>query len=370
MKNVLVVIQHIRRGGVELVAVNLSKNLNPDKYKVTYLLINPYEDQDNEFENELKNEGYEIIWMPQSAKGYIKKYRFIDELMKSRKFDIVHSHVILFSGLVLRAAKKNSIKVRASHSHTIRWNREENLKYKVYKFCMQKLLKKYSNLKFCCSIASGDFLYGKKVNRKSGIFLENGINTKQFSFNKDIRQKTRKEFFVSDKDILVGHVGTIYHIKNQAFLVEIFSEMLKKYPNAKLILVGQKVEIEPVIKKAEECNVLDKIIFTGERSDIQNIFQAMDIMIFPSLFEALPVSLIEAQASKLPCLISTNVTMDVKFNSNVEFLDLNVSAEKWAEKAISLLKEPRDTVNIDNLTRHYDINNVIGKLESYYDSLL
>lgn len=370
MKKVLVVIQHIRKGGVELVAINFAKFLNSRKYKVTFLLVNPYEDQDYEFENELKKEGFEIIWMPSNASGYLKKYRYIFNLIKSEKFDIVHSHVMLFSGIALRAAKKNGVKVRAAHSHIVRWNREENYVYRIYKFFMQGFLNKYSNLKFSCCKAAGDFLYGEKVNKNKGILLENGIDTKKFIFDLDARSKIRKEFSINDNEILIGHVGTIYHIKNQTFLVEIFYELLQFYPNAKLILVGQKFDIAPVVKKAEECNVLDKVIFAGERNDINKFYQAMDIMIFPSLFEALPVSLIEAQASKLPCLISSNVTTEVKFNSNVKFLDLSAPVKKWASEAASLIEDSRSDVNIDNLVKHYDLKYVVEKLESYYNSVL
>ena len=198
MKNLLIVIQHIRRGGPEQVAINYAEFLDKSKYKISFLLINPYEDEDEKFEQELIEKGYKIFKMPKENNSYLSKYLFLDKFFESNSYDIVHSHVIFFSGLVLRAAAKHRVPVRASHSHIVRWNREENLLYKCYTAFMRILLKKYSNLKFACSTASGKFLYGDKEYIEKGIFIPNGIETERFRYDDTLRISVRDEFNIKD----------------------------------------------------------------------------------------------------------------------------------------------------------------------------
>lgn len=366
MKNVLIVIQLVRRGGVELTAINLATNLDKEKFNVSFLLLNPYEGQDDDLYEELKQQGYEFFCVPQNVKSYIDKYRFLCGFFRAHKFDIVHSHVILFSGIVLTAAKKGNVPVRVAHSHTTKWNNEENLKYKLYKAFMRFLLSRNCNKKLACSTAAGEFLYGKKQYAESGIFIANGINFEKFEFSPERRRNFRKQFGISDNELLIGHVGTIYRIKNQDFLIEIFAEILKLKPDSKLILVGEKVDVDPVAEKARRLNVIDKVIFTGQLNNVEDVYQAFDIMIFPSLHEALPVSLIEAQASKLPCLISDTVTSEVKYNNNVEFMSLKSGADEWANKAVELLREERDKVEISLLKESYDLKKAEKQLEKIY----
>ncbi|MCD7797631.1 MAG: glycosyltransferase [Clostridiales bacterium] len=134
----------------------------------------------------------------------------------------------------------------------------------------------------------------------------------------------------------------------------------------KLILIGEDVDSKQVREKVDFLGIADKVIITGRRTDIPQLLSAMDIMIFPSLFEALPVSLIETQASKLPCLISDMVTQDVKFNDNVEFMSLNENPQKWADKAFELLDYDRNSVSTEKLVKNYEISYVTETLDRIY----
>lgn len=365
-KKLLIAIQLVRRGGVELVAINFARKLDKNKFDISFLLVDPYENQDDELIEELKQEGFSLIYMPESAKGYVAKYKFIDNLLSENHFDIVHSHVLLFSGIICMAAKKNNVKIRAAHSHIIKWHRDETTQYKIYKFLMQILMRKYATHKFACSKKAGEFLYGKSTYEKKGTFIANGVATEKYKYSPETGIEIREEFGIDKNDVLVGHIGTIYSIKNQVFLVEIIAEMKKINKNIKCLMVGEELERDKVAEKAEALGVLDNVIFAGQRNDVSKILQAMDIMIFPSLFEALPVSLIEAQAAKLPCLISDAVTTEVKFNENVDFMSLDCNANQWAEKAFELLDIDRNVVSTEKLVDVYDIHSVCKKLEEIY----
>lgn len=365
-KKILIVIQLLRRGGVELVALNFALNLPRDKYDVTLLLVDINEHQDQSLVDEVSKLNIKIEKIPGNIGGYLQKYKFIKAFIKKNSFDIVHSHVMLFSGLVMTAAKKCGVFVRVSHSHATKWNRKENIAFKVYKAFMRCLINKNSTDLLACSNDAGKYLYGEKEFKKRGRVVTNGIDTSKYAYSPSLAADVKKELSLSETDILVGHIGTIYYIKNQTFLVDVFNCMLKNKSNLKLILVGEEADSAPVREKVARLGLNDRVIFAGQRNDIPRLLQAMDIMIFPSLFEALPVSLIEAQAAKLPCLISDAVTTDVRYNSNAVFLSLDAGAQAWADKAFELLEQDRESVSTDGLVESYDISHSVEALEKIY----
>ena len=368
-KKLLIVVQHIRRGGIEITAINLVKNLNPEKYDITFYLVNPYNSrQDEQLMQELMHRNVRFICRPKAEKSYPQKYRHLLKIMQEGGYDIVHSHVMFYSGMVMKAAKKAGVPKRVAHSHEIRWNREENLRFKLYKAFMRRWINCNATDVIACCKQAGIYLCGNSAYRSKGKFLPNGIDTDTYAYNLDARIKKRRELSISDHERLVGHIGTIYYIKNQVFLTDIFAEMLKIDPNLKLLLAGEEVERDAVEQKAEKLGVKNKIIFAGQRSDIPELLQAMDIMIFPSLFEALPVALIEAQAAKLPCLISDTITSEVQLNSNLEFMSLQDDAKAWAEKAMELMQCEREQIQTADLRAQYDIKNTIRQLERIYES--
>lgn len=367
MNKILVVIQFIRRGGVENVAINYGMNLDKTKYNVSFMCVGVDTNQDESYKDEIERQGYKIYEIPENITTRFGKYQYLDRFFKENKFDIVHSHTIFFSALVLKAAKNNGVPVRVAHSHVMMWNHEENIKYKLYKTSMRFLLNRVANRKLACSKNAGKFLYGEREYLKHGQFVPNGINTEKFEFNNSYRNKIRSEFGIDSEAIIIGHVGTVYEIKNQAFLAEIFADFLKNHPNSYLMCVGERADDKPLLKKIDDLRINDSVILTGSRSDVYCFYSAFDIMIFPSLHEALPVSLIEAQASKLPCLISDTVTSEVKYNENVDFMSLKEAPEKWSNQAALLLKTDRNSISIENLKKDYEIQNVILTLNNIYN---
>ncbi|MGN0527794.1 MAG: glycosyltransferase family 1 protein [Eubacterium sp.] len=367
-KKILIVLQHFRRGGVELAALNFALNLDESKYDLTFLLLGPFEEHDKQLEQEIIGKSFKIIKLSPDEAGYIKRYKKIKSIISENNYDIVHSHVMFASGFVMLAAAKYGVKIRASHSHATKWNRKENFQFKIYRFVMQAIINKYATHKLACSNDAGIYMFGEKEFLKDGIVIPNGVNMKKFAFDNDVKKAKRQELNIGENTFLVGHIGTIYRIKNQTFLVDVFDEILKIHPDSKLILVGEKDSPQPVEEKIKELKIEEKVIMTGPRTDISELLCAMDIMIFPSLHEALPVSLIEAQASKLPCLISDTVTPDVKYNDNVCFMPLTEKTSLWAQKACELSEIPREDTDIGNLKNNYSIDVAVKKLDAIYCS--
>ena len=150
------------------------------------------------------------------------------------------------------AAKISGIKKRIAHSHARMWNRKETLPFKLYRFIMRIFINAFATDKLACSTAAGCYMFGKKAFEKHGQIILNGIETKKYAFTQATREKKRQELGITGSELLIGHIGSVYKIKNQVFLTEIFSEMLKSEPNMELMLAGEKFDSQPVEKKAKE----------------------------------------------------------------------------------------------------------------------
>lgn len=181
-----------------------------------------------------------------------------------------------------------------------------------------------------CSIKAKEFFYPTKLWDKC-IILKNGINLCQFSFNNDIRNKVREKLGISDDVLVIGHVGRFATVKNHAFIIEVFNQIQQINDNVLLLLLGNGELLDSVKNKVKELDLERKVLFLGERDDVYRILQAFDLVLFPSLYEGLPFSLIEAQASGLKIFSSDRVSHEVDVTGNVFFLSLNKSAHSWAE---------------------------------------
>ena len=370
LKKVLIVINGLRRGGIEIAAINFQSHIDRGKYNCTYF-IRYSDNKDEALLSDILESGAEIIEKPSSVNNYFKEYIFFKKFLKKNQFDIVHSHLLFYSGIVMKAAYKSGIKKRIAHSHATKRNshmgRIKSILQSIYENMMRCWLKKYATDIVACSNEAGRFLYGEKEFNRRGIVLYNGINTENYNFDSQRKKEARERLGIST-ELTVGHVGSIYWIKNQEFLIKVFLEILKINPDSVLLLIGEICDGGSAQRLADSLEISEKVKFLGVRSDIPDLLSAMDIFIFPSLFEALPIAPIEAQAAKLPCLISDSVTGEIRQNENVEFLSLNESVSTWAEKAISLSKEDRLSVSRDNLIAMYDINKVVKKLEKIYEN--
>ena len=195
--------------------------------------------------------------------------------------------------------------------------------------------------------------------------LNNAIDAKQYAFSERIRQTIRDELGVSEDEILFGHVGRLSPQKDHEYLLEVFRMISMKAPS-KLLLVGDGELRSEIENQARQLGIRGRVIFTGVRSDVADLLQAMDVFIFPSLYEGLGIVAVEAQAAGLPCLISERVPLECKVTDLVEQLPLSDGAERWANAAIRMAKTERKDTFEQIKAAGYDIHESAKKLQKFY----
>ena len=327
--------------------------MNNNKKKVLIVTEPLKRDEKGPLESYVIENGARVIHQPNSELSYIKSYKFYKKIMKSEHYDIVHSHLLFYSGFVLKAAYKCGIPKRVAHSHfsqplVLYKSKLRQIIAFFYRIVMRFVLNKYATDLIACGEKPGEFLYGKNVFAKRGILLNNGIDCDRFKYDTQIRESVRKELNIKPNTIVLGHVGKMYYVKNQEFVLDVFNDFLKRYPDSVLILVGDGKDREMLEKKAEFLCISNKVIFTGVRNDVNKLLMAMDCLLFPSIHEGFPVILIEAQAT------------------NVDYLSINSPTSYWIESIIKMMKYDRNSIDNSVVINNFDIKNIGKKLEEIY----
>ena len=369
-KKVVIILENLRRGGIEIAAVRFFELLDSEKYETTFLLRN-LQHYDNSMVRILEKNGANIIVKPKECSGYLKDYLFFKKLFKKEKYDIVHAHQLFYNGIIMRAAYKAGVGKRIAHSHATEENcvmgKVKKTVSDIYRAVMRVVIKRYATDIVGCSEKAGEYMCGKRLFRERGTVLPNYVNTDEYSFNAERRLQKRKELGITN-ELLVGHTGSIYWIKNQTFLVSLLARLLDTRPDARLMLVGEETDGGETRALAEKLNVADKVMFMGSRDDIPDLLCAMDIFMFPSRFEALPIAPIEAQAAGLPCIVSTGVPEEIKATDSFARLSLDAPAEQWIEKIAEFSAFDRTKSDLTELKARYSAQSIAHKLNALYES--
>ncbi|WP_172628858.1 glycosyltransferase family 1 protein [Paenibacillus odorifer] len=362
MIRILHVIGSLNNGGSQAMVMNLYRNIDKTKIQFDFII-----DRENElfFADEITALGGKIHVLP-SFKGwnitwYLKAWnKFFKDHSEYR---IIHGHVRSTASIYLKIAKMYRLKT-ISHSHSTSSGKGLSA---VVKNIMQYPIRYFADYFFACSKEAGEWLFGKKILSKKNFFVfKNAIDTKKFIFSNEIRHQIREEYNISN-NFVIGHVGRFHPTKNHEFLVEVFYEVYKNEPSAKLMLVGDGAEIEYIKEKSSKLGILNNIIFVGVSSDVPKLMQAMDAFVFPSLYEGLGIVVIEAQASGLFCVVADTIPKDTNISGIVEFISLNESSIYWAGKILDLRNNYKRTNLVNELIQSgYDIKQTSYWLQRFY----
>lgn len=367
---VLHVIGSLRIGGAENVAMNIYRYIDRDKYEFHYLV---YGESIGDYEEEVMELGGKVIHMEYSPQITIGKYMraFSNIVGENGPYEIVHAHMMLHNGLVLKVAKILKIPVRISHAHStddgkVRKGLWDCGIRQVYNLISRKRIKWYATHFLSCGDKAGNFLYGYKLYKKRGVLIKNGIDIEKFCFNEKIRYEMRKKYGFEDK-IILGCVGHFEPVKNHNYLISLFEKIYKCNSNTLLLLLGDGKLKDDIYQKVQELHLEKNVLFTGNVANVSDWMQAMDCLLMPSLYEGVPVTLIEAQASGLKCFVSDTVSTEVNVTGDVTFFPLKDSYAGWRNIANLNIKYERRQSGEIVKQKGYDVKSNIKKIEEIYN---
>lgn len=358
------IIGKLNAAGVEAVVNNYYKNIDHNKYQFDY-----YIDSDSSCKpsKDLIDMGARYFVIPpyQHLFSHIKT---LVRLFKENKYLIVHSGMNTLAPISLFAAWMAGVPIRINHNHSTAGKGE--FKRNCLKYCLRPFAKVFANYYCACSKYAGIWLFGKNFFSSGKVTVfNNAVDTSKFAFSTSNRDKLRKELGISNKYV-IGHIGRFTKQKNHYFLIDIFEQYYKKNSNAVLLLVGIG-ELQDEIKDAVKKKKLeDAVIFLGKRSDVDELYSAMDLFVLPSLYEGLPVVGVEAQVSGLPCIFSNEITREVAITENVYFLPIDGSVSDWCSQITNFknLDLKRDKLKLKDCS--FDIKVQANNLVEYYDECI
>lgn len=356
---VLHILQRMEAGGTQALLMNIYRKIDRSKVQFDFLVEYP----DRQFyDDEIEKMGGRIYYSTVRKDFNIPKFtKYLKQILaENPEYRIVHVHTYSIGYFCLKAAKQAGVPVRIAHSH----NNEtvHDAKY-VAKLALQKLYTIYATDLFACSEEAGKYLFKDKPFQ----VLQNAIDSEKFIADENIRRGIREELGLTDK-FVVGHVGRLHPQKNHDFLIDVFEKIKKKKPGAELILVGTGPLEEKIRQKVEEKHLMDCTHFLGNRKDMNRIYQAMDVFVFPSLFEGLGIVAIEAQAAGIPMVCSEGLPPETDISPLYKRLPLGDGADKWADEAIKMSDNKYRHTNMHRyvVDAGFDMSATAKKMEKYY----
>jgi len=306
--------------GIGNFIMNAYRSVDRTKVQFDFVVC---EHREVSFDEEIAQMGGRVFYVTRKSVNPWKNFNEIRRIVKKEHYDYVFRHTdVATVALDLFAARLGGAKKRIAHSHST----------SAKKIWIHKLFRPFLNAvcteRFACSQDAGVWMYG---GRKKFRVIMNGIDIPQFVYQPQVREDMRKEFGIGADTLVLGHVGNYMPVKNHAFMIELFSKVQEKHPDSRLMLVGDGALREQMEDQIAKLSLSDKVILTGVRHDIPKLLQAMDVFLFPSFYEGMPIALVEAQTAGLPCVISDVITEDVCVTEQITRLPLEAGADAWAE---------------------------------------
>lgn len=355
-------IASLHLGGSQAFVMNVYRNI--DRSKVQFDFVVTPETKEG-FYDEITNLGGKIFTCPRyKGTNHIQYNKWWDNFFnKHPEYKVIHGHVRSTASIYLKIAKKHEL-VTIAHSHS---TSNGNGISAIVKRIMQLPIRKQADFLFACSDKAGKWLFGEKaITQQNYYMIPNGVDLKRFEFDINKRNQMRMTLGIKEDMMILGHIGRLSTPKNHKFLLNVFNQYHKINSNSKLLLVGDGELFDSIKQHINKLDINDAVIMTGSKQNTEDYYQIMDIFLFPSLWEGLPVSVVEAQANGLQCIISDVITHDVDLTALIQYLPLDEKlwlgaiAEAHKKKRIGLTSEDRVRL------QPFDAITVANKLQEFY----
>lgn len=363
-KRVLQVVSALGNGGVESMLINIYKNIDNLDDKIIFDFV--VHTNERKYIKDIKKNGGHVYQIESMMNSGVVKY--IKELKKIIKFNgpyhAVHAHILFQNGIILLAAKIAGVKIRVSHSHLTDYQRHIT---KLFSPFLRLLILIFANRRLACGKEAGRFLYGFAP----FFVISNAVDTNIFINATDKNKELRNTYALNDKTLIIGHIGRLSMQKNHHFIINLAEKMRKRGIDFCILCAGDGGFEEKIRKLISEKGLNNNVILLGARNDIPELLKSFDVFILPSLFEGLPVVLIEAQAAGVNSVVADTITIECDLGlSLIEFLSLDEQIDVWIDRILSCNNKRKvDDKDIRSrfIERGYDIKNCAHNLITYYD---
>lgn len=355
---VLHVFSALDSGGVSNFVMNIYREINTDDIQFDFAMT---AGETSIFDDEVISRGGRIFYFD-AAKDVTTNLHQI--LREEGPFQVVHSHVFFYSGLVLAEAKKAKVPIRIAHAHNAHTGEPRSVARLVYERGMQFMIKTNATHMLGCSEKACRYVFGDKIMKDPrAMVMPDGIDCGRFAFNPEVRDLVRKEYGLDGK-FVIGHVGHFNPAKNHEKILSVFAEVCRRRDNAVLLLVGDGELEQDVRNRVEELGLIDKVVFAGAHRDVERFYQAMDVFLFPSRYEGFGMAVIEAQASGLACVASDIVPVETNAGGRTVYLPLTSSDKTWADCIFDAASDNRFTC--ESLLEEYSVSRAVEIITSIY----
>ena len=351
MKRLLCIVGGMNAGGAETFLMKMYRALDKSKYQMDFAVAS-----DGIYDEEITQYGGKIYKITPKSSGAIKNFLSVLGIVKNNHYKaVLRVSQNSLSALELFAAELGGAEIRgyrSSNSNTVSGTKKEII---IHKLCMW-MTRLFANVRFAPSTEAAEYMFGKGcIDSGDAFLLKNGLALDVYKYSEDARKEVRTELGLRD-EFVVGHIGRFNQQKNHAFLLDVFAEIKKIHGDAVLLLCGKGEKESEVRNRVEKMGLSNSVMFLGVRSDIPRLLSAMDIFVFPSLYEGMPNTVIEAQANGLPCYISNHITKEARVTDLVTFLPLQ-NPEHW-QKTIQMTarQKERSRYNLEMYQGGYDID--------------
>ncbi len=360
MKRILVYGLTAKLGGLENFIINHLRLMDVEGLEI-HLLVN----EPPVFEEELRQKGFIIHQVLRRGQSFFGNIKQTKKLFEDYAFDTIWMHVCTLSTIeAIKRAWKAQVGQRIIHVHCPQasggWKMETL--HKLHR----KKIGKYANRFWACSQGAADFSFSPELQADPAYALvHNAIDLDRFAYNPGRRARIRKELGIGDEFVL-GHIGHLEDVKNHDYLIDVFKAYAKRDSQAKLILVGTGSLEERIREKVIDLNLQDRVFFVGRKTNVSDYYSCFDVMVFPSKYEGLPLSLVEAQASGLPCLISRNIDPAVALTPLVQFASIEDQPSVWAD-TLSQIEKEGERASYDELLREagFDLKDNVKRIRQF-----
>lgn len=354
MKRLLCIVGSMDAGGAETFLMKIYRTLDKTKYQMDFCVGKK---EKGFYDDEIKKMGGKIYKITPKTKGAWKNFNDIKKIVKENKYEnVLRTSQNSLSALELLAARMGGAKnlIFRSSNSSVYGGRKE----RIVHYLFRPFANVISNKKIAPSKEAGDFMFGWA----EYVIVNNGLNIEDYEFSEGARKKYRKEFGAKENTVVIGHVGRFNKQKNHKFLIDVFEEYHKKNEDSVLWLLGEGELKDEIKKYVNSKGLKDCVKFLGVREDVNKIYSAMDCFVFPSLFEGMPNTVIEAQVAGLSCVVADTVTRDCGVSNQVVFLKLEDDVGVWAESIILKNVSKRKSYRAENKDTSYDIVKVTETL--------